>query len=210
MNDHEVDRQDDGARMAKKARLLTLVLASALAPVSLSLALSITSALGHAGYPINGGFEDGTSHWSVSHGATFIPVTEPVHSGTWAASLHASDSTGEIWIYQDVPVFGGATYTLTGWIYKDELEYRYADLRLKWDSDPDEYGARLGTDNDFYSPITVGPLVAPPDATEARIRAVAEIRMPNPPNPIYFDDISLTSSLTPRLLLPLQLKGYTR
>jgi hypothetical protein len=210
MTVHEADRQDDGVRMAKKTRLLTLILASALASTSLSLVLSVTSALGHAGYLINGGFEDGTSHWKLYSGATFVTVTEPVRSGTWAASLTMSDSTAEIWIYQDVPVFPGATYTLTGWIYKDEHDFEYADLRLKWDSNSREYNASLGADSDFYRPVTVGPLVAPPDATKARIRAVAKIRSPNPPNPIYFDDISLTCSLTPRLFLPLQLKDYAR
>jgi hypothetical protein len=196
--------------MAKKARLLTLILASALASTSLSLALSSTSALGHASYPINGGFEDGTSHWKLYSEGTFVAVTEPVRSGTWAASLTTSGSTAEIWIYQDVPIFPGATYTLTGWVYWDEPAFKHVELCLKWNSDSLEHSARLTDDNDFYRPVTVGPLVAPPDATEARIRAVAKIREPNPTNPVYFDDISLTCNLTPRFFLPLQLKSYAR
>lgn len=210
MDGHEADRQDDGAHIASKARLLALVLASALVSTSLSLILSTTGALGHAGYPINGGFEDGTSDWNVSYEATFITVTGPVSAGNWAASLTKSDTAGEVYIYQDVPIFPGATYTLTGRVYKDEFDFEYAELRLRWDSSTTEHYERLTDDNDFYRPMTVGPLVAPSDATKARIRAVAKIRVPNPSSPIYFDEIGLTCSLTPRLLLPLQLKSYPR
>jgi hypothetical protein len=211
MEGHEADRQNDGGHRCRKIRLLALVLASALGSAVVSLVLSVTSALGHAGYPRNGGFEAGTSYWNVSHGATCITVTEPVSSGTWAASLTKSDTTGEVSIYQDVPIFPGATYTLTGWVFKDEFDFCCACLRLEWrpSTAPPSQDC-LTDDNDFYRPLTVGPVAAPAGATKVRIRAVGEIATADPQSPIYFDEIKLTCSLTPRMYSPLLLKSYPR
>jgi hypothetical protein len=203
----EAGKQTAGGHRCGKIRLLALVLASAL----VSLTLSFTSALGHEGYPLNGGFEAGTSHWNVSYGATFITVTEPVSSGTWAASLTISGTTGEISIYQDVPIFAEATYTLTGWVYKDEVDYRRACLRMEWlPSTAVPSQKCLTADKDFYRPLTVGPVAAPAGATKVRIRAVGDTRTSNPLNPVYFDELSLKCSLTPRLYSPLSLKNYPR
>jgi hypothetical protein len=211
MDDHEAGRQDDGGHRFGKVRLLALVLASALGSTVVSLALSFTSALGHAGYPLNGGFEDGISYWNVSYGATFITVTTPVSSGNWAASLTRQDIASEVSIYQDVDVHAGATYTLTGWAYLNEPAFDYVCLRIQWpgSTELDEEDCVYDL-NDYYRPLTVGPTIAPLDATAARIKAVAGIRTANPPNPVYFDEISLTCSLTPRLYSPLLLKSYPR
>jgi len=159
---------------------------------------------------VNGDFEEGTSRWSESYAATFLTVTAPVSSGGWAASLHKSGVAGEIlYIRQDVQVIPGATYTLTGWIYKDEFAFEYALLRLDWrDSDGADLISPLITDdNPFYRHVTVGPVAAPPDASIARISAVAKIHDPSPANPVYFDNLSLTSNMIPRNRLPLLLKN---
>jgi hypothetical protein len=207
MDDHEAHPRGNGGHRCGKIRLLALVLASAL----VSLTLSFTSALGHEGYPLNGGFEDGTSHWNVSFGATFITVTEPVSSGSWAASLTMSGTTGEISIYQDVPIFAEATYTLTGWVYKDEVDYLRACLRLEWlPSTALAIEECLEDDKDFYRPLTVGPVAVPAGATKVRIRAVGDIGEANPASPVYFDELRLKCSLTPRVYSPLSLKNYPR
>jgi hypothetical protein len=208
MDDHETELPHDGGdRTSRKGRFAALIVASSVASTVLSLLLAFTSAFGQTDYLTNGGFEEGTSGWTVSSNATFVTVTTPVSSGNWAAALSDQGSAYEISIHQDVPIFPGASYTLTGWVYKNESGFR----RVEWlPPSPGDSEKCLTGEADYYRPLTVGLLVAPSSATNARISAVAEIREPNPPSPVYFDEISLTSSLTPRLYLPLQLKSYQR
>ena len=68
----------------------------------------------------------------------------------------------------------------------------------------------LAADNAFYRPITVGPALAPPDTSKARIKIIADIRADDPPSPVYFDEINLTSSMEPSGYFPLLLKNYAR
>jgi hypothetical protein len=212
MDDHGGELPHDrGDRRSRKGRLAALIVASSVASIVLSLLLASTDALGQTDHLINGGFEEGTAGWTVSSDATFVTVTTPVSSGSWAASLSDRGSNYEIHIYQDVPIFSGATYTLTGWAYNDEPGFHSVCLRLEWlPPAPGDGEYCLTKEADFYRPLTVGPLVAPSNATGARISAVAEIREPDPPSPVYFDEISLTCSLTPRLFTPLVLRSYRR
>jgi hypothetical protein len=193
--------------VSKKPVLLAVVLGFLLCLLMLSLATASSRILGAGDLLSNGDFEAGTSGWNVSYAATMVTVTTPVHSGNWAAGLNRSDTTGEIRIYQDVSVWPGATYTLTGWVYKDEPRFQHALLRIEWrnSQSPDEESARITDDNDYYRPITVGPVIAPVGVSDARISAVAEIRTSAPENPIYFDDLSLTSSMMPHGFVPLAL-----
>jgi len=212
MDDHWTSQQSGGGGRSKRCLVLTLAVVLSLAPVGLSFFLTLETALGYDNLLGNGGFEQGTSAWTASYGATFITVTEPVSAGLWAAALNRSDTTGEIRIYQDVQVFPGATYTLTGWIYKDELLFEYALLRIEWRNSqwPDVDSGQLRDDNGYYRPITIGSAIAPPDASKARISAVAWIRDSPPPNPVYFDELSLTSNMMPVAFIPLCLKNYPR
>jgi hypothetical protein len=179
--------------------------------VALSFFLTLKTALGYDDLLGNGGFEQGTSAWTASYGATFITVTEPVSAGLWAAALNRSDTTGEIYIQQEVDIVPGATYTLTGWIYKNEPRFDEACLRIKWvESGSPDLQKCLSGDNNFYRRITVGPTEAPEDASRAKIRATADIRIPTHTNPIYFDELRLTSNMMPIGFLPLSLKNYPR
>jgi hypothetical protein len=54
----------------------------------------------------------------------------------------------------------------------------------------------------------VGPTLAPPDTSKARIELLADIRTANPPGPVYFDEVCLTSSMQPTGFFPLLLKTY--
>jgi len=209
MDDHGAGQQRGGGG-AKRWLVLSLAVVFGLAPVVLSFFLNLETALGYDNLLGNGGFEQGTSGWTTSPGATFITATDPVSSGNCAASLNRSGTTGLIWAYQDVDIVPGATYTLTGWVYKDEDAYRYALLRIEWwptGSGMAESG-QLTDDNDFYRPMTVGPALAPQDVSRARIKLIADIRTPNPANPIFFDELSLTSTMMPKGFLPLSLKSY--
>jgi hypothetical protein len=212
MDDHGAGQQSGGGGRSKRCLVLTLAVVFGLAPVAVSFFLTLETALGWDQNLLqNGGFEQGTSGWTASYGATFITVTEPVSSGNWAASLDRRDTTGWIWIYQDVVVVPGATYTLTGWIYKNELGFHRACLRMEWlESGSPPLQECLSDDIYFYQPITVGPISAPSDATRARIKALAEIRTPAHTNPIYFDELRLTSNMMPIGFFPLSLKNYPR
>jgi hypothetical protein len=212
MDDHGTGQQSGGGGRSKRCRFLTLAVVLSLAPVAVSFFFALNTALAWDQNLLqNGGFEQGTSGWGVSPGATFITVTEPVSSGNWAAALKRSDTTGWIWIYQDVVVVPGATYTLTGWIYNNEPRFDEACLRIEWvgSGSPDVQKCLFGN-NAFYRAITVGPVSAPPDASKARIKALADIRTANPPNPLYFDELRLTSNMMPIGFLPLSLKSYPR
>jgi hypothetical protein len=209
MDDHGAGQQRGGSGR-KRWRVLTSAVVLSLAPVVLSFFLNLKTALGYDNLLRNGGFEQGTSGWTAAYGTTFITVTDPVSLGNWAAAI--SGTTGSVWIYQDVDIIPGATYTLSGWVYKDEDAYRYALLRIEWwptGSGMVESG-QLTDDNDFYRPITAGPAVAPLNTSKARIKLIANIRTANPSDPIYFDELSLTSSIMPRGFLPLSLKSYPR
>jgi len=196
--------------MSKKAALLALVLASSLSLVVLSLSSASSAPLGPGNLLVNGDFETGTTGWTESYATDFFTVTQPISSGIWAAALNrVGPALGEISIHQYVTVFPGATYTLTGWIYKDESAFEYAHLRLDWlNADGGDLISPLITDdNPFYRQVTVGPVVAPPDASTAKISAVAKLHTSLPENPIYFDDLRLTSNMIPRNRLPLLLKN---
>jgi hypothetical protein len=210
MDDHGAGQQSGGGGRSKRCRFLTLAVVLGLAPVALSFLLSLDTALGYdLDLLQNGGFEQGTSGWGVSYGATFITVTNPVSSDNWAASLDRRDTPAKIWIYQDVVVVPGAIYTLTGWIYKDEPGFDEACLRIEWlaSGSPDLQECLSG-DNDFYRPITVGPTDAPGDATKARISAAADVADADHLYPVFFDELRVTSNMMPNGFFPLTLKNY--
>jgi hypothetical protein len=210
MDDHGAGQQSGGGGRSKRCRFLTLAVVLGLAPVALSFFLTLKTALGYDQNLLqNGGFEQGTSGWTASWGANLITVTDPVSSGNWAAAI--SGTTGSIWIYQDVVVVPGATYTLTGLIHKYERRFHQACLGIEWlESGSPDLQECLYDDHDFYLPLTVSIEAAPSYATRARIKARAYIRTANPANPIYFDELSLTSNMMPVAFIPLCLKNYPR
>jgi hypothetical protein len=193
-------RQSEDGHARGKCRVLVLTVLAGLVPVAVSLFLALNAAHAQGSLLANGGFEAGTAGWSQSFGATFLTVTTPVSAGTWAASLTKSGVTGDIWI----------SYTLTGWVYKNDSAFQKVCLRIEWHGTGgvDEVQYCLSQDAGYYRPITVGPTLAPPDTSKARIKLLADIRTADPPSPVYFDDIRLTSNLMPRGYLPLGLKNY--
>jgi hypothetical protein len=210
MDGLEAVRRSEGGHARGRCRILALAVFSGLVPVAVSLFLALNTTHAQTSLLANGGFEEGTAGWSQSYGSTFVTVTTPVSAGNWAASLTKSGVLGEIWIYQDVDVYAGATYTLTGWVYKNDSAFQDVCLRIEWHGTGgvDQVQDCLSQDAGYYRPITVGPTLAPPDTSKARIKLLADIRTANPPSPVYFDDIRLTSNLMPRGYLPLGLKNY--
>jgi len=198
MKGHEQGQRTKEGHAASRPLLLGLGLLFPLVLLMLSLILASQCAVGSTSLLTNGGFEDGTTGWTRSPGdAIFVTVADPVHSGAWAASLNRKHVSGEIWIYQNVDVVAGTSYTLTGWAYSVESGFLEVCLRIKWleSQYPDVESSCLDGLAAYYRPITLSAVTAPPDATTARIIAVAEIADPSPPKPVYFDDLSLTSNI---------------
>ncbi len=209
MDNHGAGQQSGGGPRRRRRLVLSLVLTLTVSPVALSLLLTLHRVYAYGPSLANGGFENGTSGWHNSPGSTFLTVTSPVWSGNWAASLTRSDAAGEIDIHQDVQIFAGASYTLTGWIYEDEEAISRVCLRIEWrDSGWPPQEDCLSGDAGYYRAITVAAVIAPPDASLAKIMAVAELRDADPPTPAYFDDVCLTSNMMPVGYVPLVLSDY--
>jgi hypothetical protein len=204
MDDHEGGQQSGSGPRRSRRLVLSLALALAVAPVALSLFLTLQRVYAYGPFLANGGFEDGTVGWHNSYGSTFVTVTSPVWSGNWAASLTRSDTAGEIDIHQDVRVFAGSSYTLTGWIYENEAAISRVCLRIEWhDSQWPPQEDCLSGDVGYYRPITIAAVTAPPDTSTARIMVVAVLLDAAPPNPAYFDEILFTSNMMPVGYVPL-------
>jgi len=162
------------------------------------------------------GFEEGTEGWLPDSPTTteFITVTQPVHSGQWAASLNRTDGFGgEIYIYQDVEdIIGGMSYALSGWAYKDDPNFGWVKLRLDW---RDSSGSLLKVDSPLltedqavYQFLFIDAVQAPINATRARIQCMAYIHDSTPePTPVFFDDLSFTFQGS-KVYLPLVVKNY--
>jgi len=212
MDGHEQDRQSEDGHAAGKPHLLSLCLLSLTALLALSVLLASYSALGSTNLLSNAGFENGTSNWQPSFDITFTTSTQHVHSGEFAASLNKSGPIGEIYIFQDVDVVAGAAITLTGWVYKNELMFDRACLRIAWPgSQSPDVESCLEANDDLYRAITVTSATAPTDT--ARIMAVANISTRDPQEPVYFDDLSVTSNIPPTptpmaFYVPLVVKSY--
>ena len=169
----------------------------------------------------NPGFEEGTEDWHVDHETTqFNTVTEPVHSGQWAASLNRTDGFGgEIYISQDVEgIVGGVSYALSGWATCNS-NFRWVKLRIDWRNASGSVGLWVDSDpltgDEEYQLLTIPKegegegVRAPPDATIARIECMACIQNPNPATPVFFDDLSFTfQGLNWKVYLPLVVKNY--
>mgnify|MGYP003681876720 CR=1 FL=1 len=170
----------------------------------------------------NPGFEEGKEGWSkFPSAATFVvtDTTQYVHGGRWAASLNRTDWVGgEIYIYQDVPVLGGQFYSLSGWAYKNDSGFSCAKLRIEWKDAAlqtinDEESHLLAEDEDAYHLLCIprecngDGVQAPNNAVKARIEGVAIIVSPNPPTPVFFDDLSFTFQGS-KVYLPLIVKNY--
>ena len=199
MDGHAQGHQSEEGHMPRKFHLLALCLLCLTGFLTLSVLLASQGALGSTNLLENPGFESGTADWYPSSDITFTTSTLHVHSGQWAAALNKGGTTWQIWIWQDVSVVPSAAYTVTGWVYENDPNFDKACLRITWRGSTwlDSVEDCLDGDYDFYRPITLASVIAPPDAVTARIKAVAYIGAADPSIPVYFDDLSLTSSVPP-------------
>ena len=124
----------------------------------------------------NPGFEDGIAGWS-SYGGTLSQVGSPVQSGAFAAAL-TSDTASTKWIYQTVSIQGGGAYTFCGCALKNDPDIETIFLRISWYESEDGFGSEIShndsltsltDDQPYYSLLTTGEVIAPPNAYSARV-----------------------------------------
>ena len=217
MDEHVQHQRRHDGYVATRTLLLGLTLVLPLSFLTLSFLLTSRETIGSAELLANQGFEDGTAGWKPRPlDMTFITVTEPVHSGEWAAALDRSGPTSEIYIFQDVSVVPERAYTHTAEVYKYQARFAEACLRIKWlYSTSPEVEVCVEVDYDGYRPITIALAIAPTDAITARVMAVGKMWTGEEGNPIYFDDLSFTSDPSPPptptpipVYVPLVLKNH--
>ena len=87
-----------------------------------------------SGLLVNGGFEaadeDRPIGWR-SQGGLLAQVSQPVHSGAFAAAFLSSTASTK-WAFQTVPVSPSAWYQLDAFVYQDDLGVAAAFLRISW------------------------------------------------------------------------------
>lgn len=131
---------------------------------------------------IDSGFEATPTYgWAGATGATVVVDSGgPVHAGSGAARLTASDSgkitwTSQYWLTATEP---GAEHTLIGWVYDDDPGISNVRLVLEFlDGDGSwlftEAGPS-GIDQSAYQRLVSGPVVAPPGTAWARVGIEAD------------------------------------
>lgn len=207
--------------MTRRTLIASLIFCVSSLLLAALLSLSSGRASGSSNLLQNPGFEEGTDDWRVDRDTTqFNTVTEPVHSGQWAASLNKTDGVvGEIYFSQDVEgIIGDMPYALSGWAYKNDPRFSYVKLRIEWKDAAlqtvrDDESHILTEDEDTYHLLCIprecdGTGVrAPARAVKARIKCVAHIQEPNPATPVFFDDLSFTFQGW-RVYAPLVVKNH--
>lgn len=144
--------------------------------------------------------------WTSEWNNNIFGTSDNPRSGDYAARNYWDGG-----MYQDVDIFGGELYKLTGWVYipKGEGESPWGSfIGLQWF---DDGGSLLGewSENDFaimerdqYNMGGSNWLVAPGNATTARVRFGTWSAYPfNPVHPTDFDDFNLSTIPEPGTIL---------
>ena len=153
----------------------------------------------------NPGFEEGTDGWQ-SYGGTLTYKNNPVHTGSRAAFLFATEA--EACIYQTVHVLAGHTYIFSGWEYQNNIYEPIILLQISWYDDENGTGEEISQNDSIgilyypnkYSFLTTGTCVAPTNALSATVKGIVRIAAPDQFASVYFDDMSfleITPTPTP-------------
>jgi hypothetical protein len=161
----------------------------------------------------NGGFESGESFWQTYGGDLTIICSceyhDYVRSGGFAARFTLEPNRLESWIYQDLDrdsFVPGQTYNLTGYyLAEEDPNIGRIFLRIYW---YDEKGNEIShhedsstatSDDHTYRPLSIprppdipDPVLAPLNASRARIEAGVTRLDVTQSVTVYFDDLSFT------------------
>jgi hypothetical protein len=143
----------------------------------------------------NGGFEQGSSGWSLTSGL-LETVGSPVHSGVSAGRFSGSGQPTTQIAYQFVDVQPAQTYELSGWIAASGDAVSGVFLRISWfdaNGQPVLQDDSLGLaqrDGNFY-PLTTGARVSPAAARSART-SLYILGNPGTPFEVHLDDFAFS------------------
>lgn len=180
-------------------------LAALLAIIALSkLPLGNISRTASQALLLNGGFEQASGEtptaWTVQDGI-LTQVATPVRSGSFAAAF-SSGSLSTKAFYQTVAVSAGQSYTLAGYVVKNDPQLASLSLSISWYASEDGTGAALASqsspsaltdDQPEYRPLNI-EATAPQGTRSARVRVVLEPASNNEAV-AYVDDLSFTAIL---------------
>ena len=172
---------------------------SGLTAAALGAALAASFLLSH-GPPANGsddllldeGFEDGVAEWAAG-GGTLTSTSSVAHNGDSSAQFSADvdNDSGIIWS-PPIAIRPEATYTLSGFLLKNDARVESVKLGLEWQ---DADGTRISRSpfmtltgsNADWRRLTLEEL-SPPNAAYARVLVYV---MADSGGTIYLDDVSL-------------------
>jgi hypothetical protein len=148
----------------------------------------------------NPGFELGIEGWDAwPSGATFDVVSTRVHGGDFAAALTKTEARGHTYIFQNVDVTPGGSYAAEVWAVLDDPGLTNVKLRIQWlDASGAPSGEILSADSEQhgtdYQLLRLGEIIAPEDATSARIQGYTYVNTAGPAQPALFDDFSFVAT----------------
>jgi len=140
----------------------------------------------------NGGFEQGSSGWSLTAGQ-LEPVTSPVHGGALAGRFTGSGQPTTQYAYQLVGVQPGQSYEFSGWAALEAGTNRFF-LRVSWFdangflllSEDSPWLSQPGGD---FQPLTTNERVSPSAARLVRISVVVQA---DSPFTVHLDDFAFS------------------
>jgi len=178
--------------------------------VLVSLVVIVTAALLHVLPTLADGellqnhdFEQGLTGWLTKE-ADFSLVSSPVHNGSLAAAVTTSQQSDKL--FQCVNIVPGESYTLLGYVVKNDPDIERVFLRISWyeETSYEEPNILASHDSswvtsdspDYRSLVVNG--VAPFKANSAMVQAFVIQRSPGNHVTIYVDDMSFVcTSLGP-------------
>ena len=160
-----------------------------------ALLLAGASRTGGSELLANGGFEHGSSGWSLTSGL-LETVGSPVHSGASAGRFSGGGQPTTQFAYQFVDVQPAQNYELSGWVAASGDAVSGAFLRISWfdaSGQPVLQDDSLGLaqrDGNFY-PLTTGARVSPAAARSART-SLYVLGNPGTPFEVHLDDFAFS------------------
>jgi len=165
------------------------------------IAALLLAGLPHAGGSellANGGFEEGSSGWSVFGGdlSELLAVSAPVHEGALAGRFSGGGQPTTQFIYQWINVQPNQSYELSGWAAALGDAVNGVFLRISWFDLNDQLiqsveSSWLPQRDGIYYLLATGPVVAPADARSAHVR-VYVLANPNTPFSVHLDDFAFS------------------
>ncbi len=155
---------------------------------------------------LNSSFENiengAPSLWTKNVSTATLSVSSNAKTGTASASINkTNNTTGLIYLYQDVDVEPESFYSLSGYAVKNSSNFNWVILRISWRSASGEISktdsSQLTSDSLDFQLLRVESVQVPTQAIKARIQLAANIVTPNPANPALFDDIDFSQVSPP-------------